>query len=96
MANLFSFLIRSYARQALSLIRYLDITPYELGQKLISFFSAEGVDWSPSRSFTFPQFAPPLKRFIKKHANLLYKEFFWWDEKFEQWNKKMARRKAKK
>jgi radical SAM superfamily enzyme YgiQ (UPF0313 family) len=96
MANLFSFLIRSYARQVLSLIRYLDITPYELGQKLISFFTAEGIDWSPSRSFTFPQFAPPLKRFIKKHANLLYKEFFWWDEKFERWNKKMARRKAKK
>lgn len=88
MANLFSFLIRSYASPILSLLKHLAITPYELGYKLILFFDAEEIEWSPSQGFHFPQFVAPLKKFIRTQAEPLYKEFFWWDEAFAKWDKK--------
>lgn len=85
---LFLFLTRSYTSPILSLLQHLSVSPFQLGQKIISFFDAEGVDWSPSRGFHFPQFIVPFKKFIREYANPLYKEFFWWDEAFEKWNKK--------
>jgi radical SAM superfamily enzyme YgiQ (UPF0313 family) len=85
---LFSFLIRSYARPVLSLLKYLSATPFQLGQKLISYFDAEGVDWDPTQGFYFPQYVSPFRKFIREKASSLYKELFWWDEAFKRWEER--------
>ncbi len=88
MANLFLFLIKSYTRPVLLLLEYLSVTPFQLGQKLIFFFDAERVDWNPTRGYHFPQYVFPLRKFIQEFAAPLYKEFFWWDKAFKQWEKR--------
>ncbi|MHC4181887.1 MAG: B12-binding domain-containing radical SAM protein [Planctomycetota bacterium] len=87
MSFLFIFLIKTYARPVLLLLEYLAVTPFQLGQKLISYFDAEGIDWNPTQGFHFPQYVLPFRKFIQEYATPLYNEFFWWDEAFRQWEK---------
>ncbi len=91
MSFLFIFLIKSYARPILSLLKYLSVNPFQLGQKLISFFDAEGIDWDPTQGFHFPQYVAPFRKFIQEYASPLYKEFFWWDEAFKQWKERSGK-----
>jgi radical SAM superfamily enzyme YgiQ (UPF0313 family) len=85
---LFYFLLRSYAHLVLSLLEHLSLTPFQLGQELIAYFDAEGVDWHTTHGCYFPQYVAPFKKFIRENASPLCKEFFWWEESFKQWEEK--------
>jgi radical SAM superfamily enzyme YgiQ (UPF0313 family) len=95
MALLFMFLIESYARPLFALLKHLEISPFQLGLKLISFFDAEGIDWSPSQGFYFPQYVEPLKKFVRLHANPLLDQFSRRDEKVELLMRMVEKRKKR-
>ena len=75
---LFALLIRHLPLTTSLLLKFLSISPFQLGQKIISFFETARIDWfsRPDKASTFYACFNTFKNFIRKNSNPPIKDAF--------------------